>query len=184
MFQPQPGVVFGSSEAPKTTPDKPPKTPLLRSGRSISKNTPMLLLNCDSVPALLHHLTVILRTLAFSAAFLLVGCGDVVHSEHSDAAAAQDFMARGWTPECLPTGAYNIKESHDLDLDVGNGSFRFSEADVATLQKNITPYAQNQILRARVSREEFERRGFSFYHHKNFDLAVNWNTREAHFWLL
>ena len=78
-----------------------------------------------------------------------------------------------------------IRESHDLDTNIGHGTFAFGAADAEQFRAALTPLLPNQQLRAhRVSRSEFERRGYSFYRHGDFDIAVDWSRRVGEFWLV
>ena len=117
-----------------------------------------------------------------ACALLLLGC-DNMHSKHNSSTAAQDTIARGWIPNCLPPGAFAIEETHNLDLNTGEGSFSFTESDLDHLRSKLTPYKPDLPLRIRANRDRHEKRGYQFYSFENFDLAINWQTRHAHFWL-
>jgi len=102
------------------------------------------------------------------------GCSDSVRSVHPTRAAAQPDIDRGWIPPVLPASATQIRERHDLDANVGHGTFAFAASDAEQFRAALVPLAPTQPLRPQgVSRSEFERRGSSFYTHGDFDIAVN-----------
>ncbi|MGZ8900090.1 MAG: hypothetical protein ACXW3Z_08340 [Limisphaerales bacterium] len=121
--------------------------------------------------------------LAIVLSTILTGCSDVVHTFYLDAASAQSGIAKGWVPACLPPGASEISETHDLDLNTGHGSFTFSQADAQQLRGKLKEYNADQKLRTAASRSKYENLGFQFYSYGEFDLAVDWKTRKAEFWL-
>jgi hypothetical protein len=125
----------------------------------------------------------------FSEIFVLVlacaGCSDTVTSEHATLAAAKQDIERGWIPSVLPSSTVQIRESHDLDLNVGHGTFAFGDRDAEQFRAALRPLGPEQVLRAyRVSRADFERRGYRFYRHGDFDIAVDWKSQVGEFWLV
>jgi len=48
---------------------------------------------------------------------------------------AEFLIARGWIPDALPNGAYDIHEEHSLDLNIGWGNFRFRESEKLGFRK-------------------------------------------------
>jgi hypothetical protein len=125
------------------------------------------------------------RTFVAVIAVGLCGCGDIKSSSHATRAAAEDTIEHGWIPCVLPASAVQIRESHNIDTNVGHGSFEFGASDAEQLRATLTPVAPEQPLRAhRVSRSEFERRGYTFYRHEDFNLAVSWSRRVGEFWLV
>ena len=71
-------------------------------------------------------------------ALILLGCfrAEVIQSKHNSTAAAQDTIARGWIPNCLPPGTFAIEETHNLDLNTGEGSFSFTDPMSITCDRN------------------------------------------------
>jgi hypothetical protein len=124
------------------------------------------------------------RTVALTALLAtLAGCfSDVLSSSHSTRADAADTIARGWIPAVLPESSVDIRESHNLDTNVGHGTFAFGDADVASFKAKLTPVQADRSVRA-TSRETLEKSGYVFYSYEDFDIAVNWNDREGQFWL-
>jgi len=113
----------------------------------------------------------------------LCGCfGDVLSSSHATRAEAADTIGRGWVPSILPESATDIRESHNLDTNVGHGTFAFGAADAHSFRAALVPVSANRSARAR-SREALENSGYVFYSHEDFDIAVNWKDRRGQFWL-
>lgn len=124
------------------------------------------------------------HTLAVALALACFGCSDSVTSVHPTRAAAQPDIDRGWIPPVLPASATQIRETHDLDTNAGHGTFAFAASDAEQFRAALVPLAPGQPLRTQhVSRSEFERRGYSFYKHGDFDIAVDWSRRVGEFWL-
>lgn len=114
---------------------------------------------------------------------LLSGCtNDVLSSSHASRADAADTISRGWIPSVLPDSAADINETHNLDSNVGHGTFQFGAADMHSFQAALSPIPACQSVIAK-SREELESSGFVFYTHGDFDIAVNWEDRKGQFWL-
>ena len=67
-------------------------------------------------------------------AFKAIGHANPVlkYSHHDNLAAARKagVIERGWVPEFLPSASAEIFETHDLDTNVGTGSFIFPSADL------------------------------------------------------
>jgi hypothetical protein len=57
---------------------------------------------------------------------------DLKYSHHANLAAARKagVIERGWVPELLPSGSTEIFETHNLDTNIGTGSFNFPSADL------------------------------------------------------
>jgi len=47
-------------------------------------------------------------------------------------------IARGWIPIILPDSAYEIKETHNIDTNQINGSFKYLEKDEKKFLRNLT----------------------------------------------
>jgi len=61
-------------------------------------------------------------------------------NRYEDRQAVQQHKAieRGWVPALLPPSAYEIAETHDLDSNKVFGTFRYKEADEASLLAKLT----------------------------------------------
>jgi hypothetical protein len=118
------------------------------------------------------------------AAFLIFVVLDDNMSTHyatSTEARGDGAFARGWLPRAMPDSAYDINEEHNLDTNVGHGTFRSAAADADTFRARLQPATAADILR--VDGAEFLSQGYSFHAFEDFILAVNWETQEAQFWL-
>lgn len=116
-------------------------------------------------------------------ASLLSACtDDVLSSSHATRVDAADTIGRGWVPAVLPKSATDIRETHNLDSNVGHGSFQFSAADMQSFQAALAPAPGSRPVRAK-SREKLEGSGYAFYTYEDFDIAVNWEDRKGQFWL-
>lgn len=115
---------------------------------------------------------------------LLTGCSDVVASRHATLADARSDIERGWIPPVLPASTVRIRESHDLDTNVGHGTFAFGAADSEPFRDALEPMPLGEpIRRAHVRRGGMEQAGYSFYRHRDFYIAVDWSRRRGEFWL-
>ena len=104
-----------------------------------------------------------LHTLVAVLALTCSGCSDSVTSVHLTRAAAQPEVDRGWIPSVLPASATQICETHDLDTNVGHGTFAFGASDAEQFRAALVPVASAQPLRTHaVSRPEFERAEICF----------------------
>jgi hypothetical protein len=123
-------------------------------------------------------------TLLACASILLAGCGDTVESSYPTLAAAKQDIERGWIPSVLPTSTVQIRESHDLDTNIGHGAFAFGAEGAEQFKAALTPLAAGtQIRRVQIPRERMEHDGYSFYSFGDFYLAVDWSSRRGEFWL-
>jgi hypothetical protein len=113
---------------------------------------------------------------------LAVGCSDTLHSSYSTAADARvdGAVKRGWLPEALPDSASDISESHNLDTNVGKGSFKFGVTDVDSFRRKLSPATPDQIERFAGS-ERLKSDGYTFHAVPGFILAVNWQSLKVHF---
>ena len=46
-------------------------------------------------------------------------------------------IKRGWIPKILPASAYDIKEEHNLDTNMLNGSFKYHEEDESEFLEHL-----------------------------------------------
>ncbi|MFC0682551.1 hypothetical protein ACFFGH_32370 [Lysobacter korlensis] len=120
-------------------------------------------------------------TLIVAVAALLGGCNDI-SSSHATRADAVDIIDRGWVPAVLPDSSTNIRETHNLDLNVGHGTFMFGATDAASFRAKLTP-ARAPRTRDIEARASLEKSGYVFYSYEDFEIAVNWKHRKGKFWL-
>jgi hypothetical protein len=126
----------------------------------------------------------ILPAILLTSLFVVTGCSDVVESRHANIAAAKSDIDRGWIPAILPASTVQIRESHNIDTNIGHGTFGFGASDAEQFRSVLTVLPPNDpIRRVRIPREQMERKGFSFYRHDDFYIAVDWSRRRGEFWL-
>lgn len=125
----------------------------------------------------IHLLAIILAVTS------LGGCtNDVVSSSHSTRTGAADIVDRGWIPAVLPNSSKDIRESHNLDTNVGHGTFVFGPADEQSFKAALLPIPAGHPVRGR-SRGALERSGYLLYSYGDFEIAVNWADHKGEFWL-
>lgn len=121
--------------------------------------------------------------LFFAVWLLLLGCSDDLRSSHENRMAAEEAIKGGWIPAVLPESATAIQESHNLDLNTGYGTFRFSRKDAQLFRDALSPFKPAETSWLPVSKARYEKRGFHFYSHGEFIVAVNWKDSRSEFWL-
>lgn len=107
----------------------------------------------------------------------LAGCfySHEVSRSYSTLAEAKEDIEKGWIPDCLPPSTHSISDTHDLDLNLGEGSFEFAPEEFALFQTH--PAATNSDLASRhpVSREwpALKKAGYLFLTVPEFIVAVH-----------
>lgn len=98
--------------------------------------------------------------LSFAVSTLLAGCGDIIESSHSTLAAARADIERGWIPPILPVSAAQIRERHNLDTNVGRGSFTFGDEGSRDFKESLRPLPPDESTRGiHIPRQKMEREG-------------------------
>ena len=131
------------------------------------------------------------------------GCGDsnvVTHSYDTHAEAVRTgAVERGWIPNGLPHGIFEIREAHDLDSSRRWGLFSFRPEDVGELSQLLgaevsvngetcDPPARIEwwprLLRGPLTDAQVAATGLKVYRPADAGLtfAVNWNQRRAYYW--
>jgi len=59
-------------------------------------------------------------------------------------------IAQGWVPEILPAGSKDITETHNLDTNVGMGTFRFPSADLDAFKAQARQLAGAEVKELRT----------------------------------
>jgi len=114
----------------------------------------------------------------------LVGCKEEVRRSYSTIVDAKPEVEKGWIPRVLPASTVEIHESHNLDLNTGQGTFSFGQADMEQFKKSLTAIGENESLRvAEINRARLKQEGFNLYQYQDFYLAVNWTQCRGQFWL-
>lgn len=73
------------------------------------------------------------------ASGLLMSCSDSISRSYATLKEAQEDMAKGWIPPILPPSAHSIRDSHDLDSNMGDGTFRFAPNEFDILVNGTSP---------------------------------------------
>ena len=78
--------------------------------------------------------------------FLLVSYfnhSEQITTSYPTLAAAQEDIQKGWIPPILPPSSYAIRDSHNLDVNTGAGSFSFGPKDIAFFtQHGVVPMVE------------------------------------------
>ena len=132
-----------------------------------------------------------------------LGCGDsdvVTHSYDTHAEAVRaGAVERGWIPDGLPGGIFEMREAHDLDSNRRWGLFSFRTEDAAALSQllgaevSVTgetcdPPARIEwwprLLRGALTDAQVAATGLKVYRPAapGLTFAVNWNQRRAYYW--
>jgi hypothetical protein len=112
---------------------------------------------------------------------LLSGFLDETISSHAPTRAeAADTIARGWLPAVLPASAMDIRETHDLDTNIGEGAFAFHPRDAASLRAALVATPAGAKPR-RFEQQALAAAGFRFYRYETFEIAVDWERSRARF---
>lgn len=127
-----------------------------------------------------------LSLLAALAALCTAGCRDydTVSRRYSTLAEAQEDIQKGWIPACLPPSSHSITDSHDLDTNVGHGTFKFAPADFAKFQSEKAATDADFAAR-RVAHDEWKplaNAGYHFVAIPEFIIAVH-PSGKGRYWL-
>jgi hypothetical protein len=144
-----------------------------------------------------------------AAAFALVvlvaaACSDldVVTASYGTLAEARQSgeIQRGWIPEGLPPGTFELRSAHNLDTNARWGLFSFPPAEASHLKALLDPSEfplQGQQcnpprriewwpiqLRGSLDAERIGATGLKAYQSadKALVFAVNWNQGRAYYW--
>ena len=109
-------------------------------------------------------------------------------------------IERGWIPQGLPAGTYEIREAHDLDSNRRWGLFSFPPSDAAGLKKLLRPDEASLegvrvdiparlewwpvLVRGALDADQIRTTGLRAYRTKNGELVVlvNWDQGRAYYW--
>ena len=70
------------------------------------------------------------------------------HYANLPAVRQSSMIERGWVPEFLPTGSTEISETHNLDTNIGTGTFKFPSAELDAFKAQAS-----QLVGAEVKEE-------------------------------
>lgn len=142
--------------------------------------------------------------LAAAAAVVAVACAGINAQTNTYATLTEardaGAVARGWVPDGLPAGTYEIREAHVPDTPKRWGIFNFPPVEADALKRLLHPEpirltgqharAPTRIewwpvaLRGTIDGDVIARTGLLAYRAKQGDLvfAVNWNQGRAYYW--
>lgn len=129
---------------------------------------------------------------------------DVVTSTYATLAEARQAgeIQRGWIPDGLPAGAFELRGAHSVDSTKRWGLFSFPPGEAAHLKALLDPSEfplQGQqcnpprriewwpvLLRGNLDAERIAATGLKAYRSADGGLlfAVNWNQGRAYYWSL
>jgi len=127
---------------------------------------------------------------------------DVVTASYATLAQARAAGAieRGWVPEGLPEGSYELREAHDLDSNRRWGLFSFPQAQRDTLRALLQPEEMSLsgvrvdipariewwpiLFRGPLDDEQIRTAGLKAHRAAQGDLVfvVNWEQGRAYYW--
>lgn len=127
---------------------------------------------------------------------------DVVTASYRTLAEARGAGAidRGWVPEGLPEGTYELREAHDLDSNRRWGLFNFPPGQGDVLRALLRPDEISLagvrcdipsriewwplLLRGRLDDERIRMTGLEAYRARRGELlfVVNWEQGRAYYW--
>jgi hypothetical protein len=73
-----------------------------------------------------------IRLALYALSLALAACSDTdtISRSYASISEAQEDIEKGWLPPVLPASTYSISDSHNLDQNVGGGTFRFDPKDL------------------------------------------------------
>lgn len=131
----------------------------------------------DAVNRNRQAVILLLLILALPACF-----SDQMSSSHNSRADALGDIERGWIPSVLPESTTIVRETHNLDTNVGHGTFEIDAAGSGALKKVLLPLPSELEIGGTPSRSDLEKNGYAFYSWEDFVIAVNWQEHQGHFW--
>lgn len=127
----------------------------------------------------------------------LLGCNDSMDSYYSNynEVKSDNAIGRGWVPEEIPKSSFEIKEWHNVDTNIGCGSFKFAKIDIEIFLEKLHPinnfnlrykcfnirtdWHKNQNIN---SLPKLTKEGFLMYKTGKFYFAVNTIKCQTYFW--
>jgi hypothetical protein len=73
-----------------------------------------------------------IRLVLCALSLTLVACSDTytINRGYASISEAQEDIEKGWLPPVLPPSSHSIRDSHNLDHNVGGGTFSFDPKDL------------------------------------------------------
>lgn len=131
--------------------------------------------------------------------FLLYSCFEQFYSgfDNYDEMIKSSSYKGGWIPKNIPSSAKNIHEWHDLDTNLGYGSFNFDTVDFDNFIAKMDSIQTNKIMIDPIfdnrnnwdydldkypDFEEIYELGFEIYKFDRFYIAANSKNGHSFFW--
>ena len=104
---------------------------------------------------------------------------------YSTLAEAQDAIERGWIPPILPPSTTKIHDTHNLDSNIGNGSFQIDPREITYLEAHGAKPYPTDLVAADPAKSRLLSQGFRFLLYSNemsgWILAVH-ESGQGYFW--
>lgn len=91
----------------------------------------------------------IISILLLGSAYYFLGnfFSDVSSSKFNSYQDAKTTIEHGWIPDNMPSTAKEIYEVHNLDTNVGNGTFKLSETEAKKFVSTLNPIKKDEVLK-------------------------------------
>ncbi|WP_052356528.1 hypothetical protein [Faecalimicrobium dakarense] len=91
----------------------------------------------------------IISILLLGSAYYFLGnfFNDVSSSKFSSYQDAKTTIEQGWVPANMPSTAKEIYEVHNLDTNIGNGTFKLSESEAKKFISTLNPIKKGEVLK-------------------------------------
>lgn len=116
--------------------------------------------------------------------FLVSSCSDNVQSNYADKAKAISegrLVEKGWMPNQIPETSYDIRESHNLDLNTGQGKFFFKPEEAIKYCNEMYGFLLKNEELSKVQGLDKKKGSWKFFRIGNFVIGVEIKTGEG-FW--
>ncbi len=130
---------------------------------------------------------------AVFALYISITREEAQENRYATYADAREALGHGWLPALLPRSATEIHEWHDIDTNLGFGSFRFDPHDRSTIEATLRSGLRRPIridrdpsfaspLPLDPAADQLANFGFQFYSDRDFAFAINWKSGIGYFW--
>jgi hypothetical protein len=109
---------------------------------------------------------------------------DEISRTYATLAEAEEDVVKGWLPNCLPPSTHTLSDTHDLDTNIGKGSFQFAPHDFTSFQQHPPVTESGLASRHPASREwtSLKKAGYHFLTIPEFILAVH-PSGKGRYWM-
>jgi len=111
--------------------------------------------------------------------FCASSCSDNVQSNYADKAKAISkgrLVEKGWMPNQIPETSYDIRESHNLDLNTGQGKFLFKPEEAIKYCNEMNDFLLKNEEISRVQGLDKKIGSWKFFRTGNFVIGVEVHT--------